>query len=103
MRCNLLLPLVLMYPFSQAKFQEFNRRSDLHIRLDAYKAIVLGASLHAANLSDGIKLNSKLCLIDDSLEVLVVGLERSTRKRDTTKVGRSDALETNLTNVMGIS
>ncbi|GKD08400.1 hypothetical protein Tco_1188085 [Tanacetum coccineum] len=38
-----------------------------------------------------------------SEEVLVVGLRRCSQKRDTTKVVRSDALERNLTNVMGIS
>ncbi|GJR78395.1 hypothetical protein Tco_0149180 [Tanacetum coccineum] len=35
-------------------------------------------------------------------EVLVVGLRRYSRKRDTTNVGRSDALERNLTNGIGI-
>lgn len=34
--------------------------------LDADEAIVLGASLHAANLSDGIKLNRKLGMVDGS-------------------------------------
>ncbi|GJZ17054.1 putative reverse transcriptase domain-containing protein, partial [Tanacetum coccineum] len=62
-------------PKHKAKFQEFNGRSDLHIRLDAYKAIVLGASLHAANLSDGIKLNHKLSLIDDNLVLSMDAVE----------------------------
>jgi hypothetical protein len=50
----------------QAKLQEFLGRSDLDKHLDADEAIVLGASLHAANLSDGIKLNRKLGMIDGS-------------------------------------
>lgn len=50
----------------QAKLQEFLGRSDLDRHLDADEATVLGASLHAANLSDGIKLNRKLGMIDGS-------------------------------------
>ncbi|KAK1619226.1 hypothetical protein QYE76_024743 [Lolium multiflorum] len=53
-------------PKLQAKLQEFLGRSDLDKHLDADEAIVLGASLHAANLSDGIKLNRKLGMIDGS-------------------------------------
>ncbi|KAE8791492.1 Luminal-binding protein 1 [Hordeum vulgare] len=48
------------------KLQEFLGRSELDKHLDADEAIVLGASLHAANLSDGIKLNRKLGMIDGS-------------------------------------
>ena len=43
----------------QAKLQEFLGRKNLDRHLDADEAIVLGAALHAANLSDGIKLNRK--------------------------------------------
>ena len=43
--------------------------------LDADEAIVLGASLHAANLSDGIKLNRKLGMIDGSPYEFVVELD----------------------------
>ena len=50
----------------QDKLQEFLGRSDLDKHLDADEAIVFGASLHAANLSDGIKLNRKLGMIDGS-------------------------------------
>lgn len=50
----------------QAKLQEFLGRKQLDKHLDADEAIVLGASLHAANLSDGIKLNRKLGMIDGS-------------------------------------
>jgi molecular chaperone DnaK (HSP70) len=50
----------------QAKLQEFLGRRELDRHLDADEAIVLGASLHAANLSDGIKLNRKLGMIDGS-------------------------------------
>jgi hypoxia up-regulated 1 len=50
----------------QAKLQEFLGRRELDRHLDADEAIGLGASLHAANLSDGIKLNRKLGMIDGS-------------------------------------
>ncbi|XP_042436659.1 heat shock 70 kDa protein 17-like [Zingiber officinale] len=53
-------------PKLQVKLQEFLGRSDLDRHLDADEATVLGASLHAANLSDGIKLNRKLGMIDGS-------------------------------------
>ncbi|KAM3301322.1 heat shock 70 kDa protein 17 [Capsicum chacoense] len=52
-------------PKLQAKLQEFlGRNLDRH--LDSDEAIALGASLHAANISDGIKLNRKLGMIDGS-------------------------------------
>ncbi|KAL5731407.1 hypothetical protein ACHQM5_004138 [Ranunculus cassubicifolius] len=53
-------------PKLQAKLQEFLGRKELDKHIDADEAIVLGASLHAANLSDGIKLNRKLGMIDGS-------------------------------------
>ncbi|XP_062152185.1 heat shock 70 kDa protein 17 [Alnus glutinosa] len=53
-------------PKLQAKLQEFIGRKELDKHLDADEAIVLGAALHAANLSDGIKLNRKLGMIDGS-------------------------------------
>ncbi|EPS73225.1 hypothetical protein M569_01528, partial [Genlisea aurea] len=53
-------------PALQAKIQEFLGRKELDKHLDADEAIVLGASLHAANLSDGIKLNRRLGMIDGS-------------------------------------
>ncbi|KAL6553583.1 hypothetical protein OROGR_007425 [Orobanche gracilis] len=53
-------------PRLQAKLQDFLGRKELDKHLDADEAIVLGASLHAANLSDGIKLNRKLGMIDGS-------------------------------------
>ncbi|KAL7142345.1 hypothetical protein ABFS83_08G117500 [Erythranthe nasuta] len=53
-------------PKLQAKLQEFLGRKELDRHLDADEAIVLGASLHAANLSDGIKLNRKLGMVDGS-------------------------------------
>ena len=61
--------------FLQAKFQEFLGRKDLDKHLDADEAIVLGASLHAANLSDGIKLNRKLGMIDGSTYGFVLELD----------------------------
>ncbi|XP_019052090.1 PREDICTED: heat shock 70 kDa protein 17 [Nelumbo nucifera] len=51
-------------PKLQAKLQEFLGRKNLDKHLDADEAIALGASLHAANLSDGIKLNRRLGMID---------------------------------------
>ncbi|KAL6334571.1 hypothetical protein AAG906_018910 [Vitis piasezkii] len=48
---------------------------DLDRHLDADEAIVLGAALHAANLSDGIKLNRKLGMVDGSSYGLVVELD----------------------------
>lgn len=59
----------------QAKLQEFLGRKDLDRHLDADEAIVLGAALHAANLSDGIKLNRKLGMVDGSSYGLVVELD----------------------------
>ncbi|XP_050231681.1 heat shock 70 kDa protein 17 [Mercurialis annua] len=53
-------------PKLQAKIQEFLGRSELDKHLDADEAIVLGAALHSANLSDGIKLNRKLGMVDGS-------------------------------------
>ncbi|OIW14422.1 hypothetical protein TanjilG_20868 [Lupinus angustifolius] len=54
-------------PKLQAKLQEFLGRKELDRHLDADEAIVLGAALHAANISDGIKLNRKLGMVDGSL------------------------------------
>lgn len=64
-----------MYPFSQTKLQEFLGRSDVDRHLDADEATVLGASLHAANLSDGIKLNRKLGMIDGSMYGFMMDLD----------------------------
>ncbi|XP_027127325.2 heat shock 70 kDa protein 17 [Coffea arabica] len=62
-------------PKLQAKLQEYLGRKELHKHLDADEAIVLGASLHAANLSDGIKLNRKLGMIDGSSYGFVLDLD----------------------------
>ncbi|KZV16615.1 heat shock 70 kDa protein 17-like [Dorcoceras hygrometricum] len=62
-------------PKLQAKLQEFLGRKELSKHLDADEAIVLGASLHAANLSDGIKLNRKLGMIDGSIYGFVLELD----------------------------
>ncbi|WCJ27164.1 Heat shock 70 kDa protein 17 [Euphorbia peplus] len=61
-------------PKLQAKIQEFLGRKELDKHLDADEAIVLGAALHAANLSDGIKLNRKLGILDGSPYGYVVEL-----------------------------
>lgn len=63
------------FPSYQAKLQEFLGRKDLDRHLDADEAIVLGASLHAANLSDGIKLNRKLGMVDGSMYGFVFELD----------------------------
>ncbi|KAL5808288.1 hypothetical protein ACOSQ3_028979 [Xanthoceras sorbifolium] len=62
-------------PKLQAKLQEFLGRTELDKHLDADEAIVLGAALHAANLSDGIKLNRKLGMIDGSSYGFMVELD----------------------------
>lgn len=62
-------------PKLQAKLQEFLGRRELDKHLDADEAIVLGASLHAANLSDGIKLNRKLGMIDGSTYALLLEID----------------------------
>lgn len=59
----------------QATLQEFLGRKELDKHLDADEAVVLGAALYAANLSDGIKLNRKLGMIDGSPYGYVVELE----------------------------
>ncbi|XP_077248273.1 heat shock 70 kDa protein 17-like [Tasmannia lanceolata] len=53
-------------PKLQVMLQEFLGRKDLDKHLDADEAMVRGGALHAANLSDGIKLNRKLGMIDGS-------------------------------------
>ncbi|MFS7944320.1 putative Heat shock protein 70 family [Helianthus anomalus] len=62
-------------PKLQAKLQEFLGKSDVDRHLDADEATVLGASLHAANLSDGIKLNRKLGMIDGSMYGFMMDLD----------------------------
>ncbi|KAL6144112.1 hypothetical protein ACLB2K_054807 [Fragaria x ananassa] len=62
-------------PKLQARLQEFLGRKELDRHLDADEAIVLGAALHAANLSDGIKLNRKLGMVDGSSYGFVLELD----------------------------
>uniref|UniRef100_A0A2P2KWH9 Uncharacterized protein MANES_09G073400 n=1 Tax=Rhizophora mucronata TaxID=61149 RepID=A0A2P2KWH9_RHIMU len=62
-------------PKLQAKLQEFLGRNELGKHLDADEATVLGAALHAANLSDGIKLNRKLGMVDGSSHSFIVELD----------------------------
>ncbi|CAA2985426.1 heat shock 70 kDa 17 [Olea europaea subsp. europaea] len=59
-------------PKLQAKLLELVGRKDLDKHLDVDEAIVLGASLHATNLTDGIKLNRKLGMIDGSTYRFVI-------------------------------
>ncbi|EEF41831.1 heat shock 70 kDa protein 17 [Ricinus communis] len=73
-------------PKLKAKIQEFLGRSELDKHLDADEATVLGAALHAANLSDGIKLNRKLGMIDGSSYGFVVELDgRNLLKDESTR------------------
>ncbi|PKU74279.1 Heat shock 70 kDa protein 17 [Dendrobium catenatum] len=69
-------------PKLQAKLQEFLGRKDLDKHLDADEAIALGSSLLAANLSDGIKLNRKLGMIDGSSYGFMVELIGSDLVKD---------------------
>ncbi|XP_057506664.1 heat shock 70 kDa protein 17-like isoform X2 [Actinidia eriantha] len=69
-------------PKLQAKLQEFLGRKDLDRHLDADEALVLGAALHAANLSDGIKLNRKLGMIDGSSYGVVIELDGPDLSKD---------------------
>ncbi|KAI3812292.1 hypothetical protein L1987_16999 [Smallanthus sonchifolius] len=71
-------------PKLQAKLQEFLGRSDVDRHLDADEATVLGASLHAANLSDGIKLNRKLGMIDGSMYGFMMDLDGPELVKDDT-------------------
>ncbi|KDO64342.1 hypothetical protein CISIN_1g002363mg [Citrus sinensis] len=69
-------------PKLQAKLQEYLGRTELDRHLDADEAIVLGASLLAANLSDGIKLNRKLGMVDGSSYGFVVELDGPELQKD---------------------
>lgn len=71
-------------PKLQAKLQEFLGRSDVDRHLDADEATVLGASLHAANLSDGIKLNRKLGMVDGSMYGFMMDLDGPELVKDET-------------------
>ncbi|MQM00420.1 hypothetical protein Taro_033148 [Colocasia esculenta] len=71
-------------PKLQIKLQEFLGRKDLDKHLDADEAIVLGAALHAANLSDGIKLNRKLGMIDGSPYGFTIELDGPDLNKDDT-------------------
>ncbi|KAJ0914515.1 putative Heat shock protein 70 family [Helianthus annuus] len=71
-------------PKLQAKLQEFLGKSDVDRHLDADEATVLGASLHAANLSDGIKLNRKLGMIDGSMYGFMMDLDGPELVKDET-------------------
>ncbi|GMI70105.1 heat shock protein 70 [Hibiscus trionum] len=75
-------------PKLQVKLQEFFGRKDLDKHLDADEAIVLGAALHAANLSDGIKLNRKLGMLDGSPYSFFMELDG----RDLSKYGNNRLL-----------
>ncbi|KAL1194655.1 Heat shock 70 kDa protein 17 [Cardamine amara subsp. amara] len=62
-------------PKLQSTIQEFIGKQDLDKHLDADEAIVLGSALHAANLSDGIKLKRRLGIVDGSPYGFLVELE----------------------------
>ncbi|XP_015082431.1 heat shock 70 kDa protein 17 [Solanum pennellii] len=69
-------------PKLQAKLQEFLGRKELDRHLDSDEAIALGASLHAANISDGIKLNRKLGMIDGSPYGYVIEVDGADLPKD---------------------
>lgn len=50
--------------------------------LDADEAVALGAALHAANISDGIKLNRKLGMVDGSSYGFMVELDGPELSKD---------------------
>uniref|UniRef100_A0A1J3JQR3 Heat shock 70 kDa protein 17 n=1 Tax=Noccaea caerulescens TaxID=107243 RepID=A0A1J3JQR3_NOCCA len=69
-------------PKLQSTIQEFIGKQDLDKHLDADEAIVLGSSLHAANLSDGIKLKRRLGIVDGSPYGFLVELEGPNVQKD---------------------
>ncbi|KAG5018012.1 hypothetical protein JHK87_013867 [Glycine soja] len=69
-------------PKLQAQLQQFLGRKQLDRHLDADEAIVLGSAPHAANLSDGIKLKSKLGILDASMYGFVVELSAPDLSKD---------------------
>ena len=72
----------LFFYILQSTIQEFIGKQDLDKHLDADEAIVLGSALHAANLSDGIKLKRRLGIVDGSPYGFLVELEGSNVKKD---------------------
>jgi hypoxia up-regulated 1 len=54
--------------------KEFLGRKDLDKHLDVDEAVVLGSTLHATNLSDGIKLTHKLGMIDGATYGIILEL-----------------------------
>lgn len=66
----------------QSTIQEFIGKQELDKHLDADEAIVLGSALHAANLSDGIKLKRRLGIVDGSPYGFLVELEGPDVKKD---------------------
>ncbi|XP_056864478.1 heat shock 70 kDa protein 17 isoform X2 [Raphanus sativus] len=69
-------------PKLQSTIQEFIGKQELDKHLDADEAIVLGSALHAANLSDGIKLKRRLGIVDGSPYGFLVELEGPDVKKD---------------------
>ncbi|CAN7081069.1 unnamed protein product [Brassica oleracea var. botrytis] len=69
-------------PKLQSTIQEFIGKQDLDKHLDADEAIVLGSALHAANLSDGIKLKRRLGIVDGSPYGFLVEMEGPNVKKD---------------------
>ncbi|VVA93402.1 unnamed protein product [Arabis nemorensis] len=69
-------------PKLQSTIQEFIGKQELDKHLDADEAIVLGSALHAANLSDGIKLKRRLGIVDGSPYGFLVELEGPNIQKD---------------------
>eukprot|EP00246_Nothoceros_aenigmaticus_P009891 TRINITY_DN2591_c0_g2_i2.p1 TRINITY_DN2591_c0_g2~~TRINITY_DN2591_c0_g2_i2.p1 ORF type:complete len:624 (+),score=158.76 TRINITY_DN2591_c0_g2_i2:87-1874(+) len=64
-------------PKLQSVLSEFLGKEELDRHLDSDEAIVLGAALHAANISDGFKLNRRIGMIDGVQFGIVLKLEGS--------------------------
>ncbi|KAL3679219.1 hypothetical protein R1sor_022175 [Riccia sorocarpa] len=62
-------------PKLQAVLSDYLGKKGLDRHLDADEAVVLGASLQAANLSDGFKLNRKLGMIDGASYSILLELQ----------------------------
>ncbi|KAL0904486.1 hypothetical protein M5K25_026608 [Dendrobium thyrsiflorum] len=76
--------LTMLLRKNLAKLQEFLRRKEMDKHLDADEEIALGSSQLAANLSDGIKLNRELGMIDGSSYGFMVELIGSDLVKDET-------------------
>jgi hypoxia up-regulated 1 len=73
--CSSIFLLTVCSFYLQAVLSEFLGKKVLDRHLDADEAVSLGASLHAANLSDRVKLNRKFGMIDAAPYTIVLKVE----------------------------